>query len=418
MNKPIKVIGIGDNGLESLLPAYRQWIEESEVLVGGERHLAFFPDYRGEKMVLKGGLSAMTDGLAAEERTVVVLASGDPLFYGIGSLLARKLPVELYPNLSSLQLAFARMGESWQDAHVVSLHGRSIKGLAQRIDGRPKVALLTDEQNTPAAIAAYLLEYGMTEYRAFVAENAGGAAERTGWYELEQLARTECAPLNLVVLKRTGPSPIWPLGIPDEQFVQRKPDKGLITKREVRVLSLAQLALRPDSVVWDIGTCTGSVAIEAGRIAREGAVFAIEKNEGDLANCHENARRFRVDLTAVHGRAPEGLEAFPDPDAIFIGGTGGEMRELLRICASRLKQGGRIVLNAVTIENLSDAMRAFAEEGMRTDIQLVQISRSKPILQLTRFDALNPVYIVTAAHPAEENTDTFDTPVEKGDTAT
>ncbi|GAB7387062.1 bifunctional cobalt-precorrin-7 (C(5))-methyltransferase/cobalt-precorrin-6B (C(15))-methyltransferase [Bacillaceae bacterium] len=402
MSGAIKVIGIGDNGKESLLPLYLHWIEESERLVGGERHLAFFPDYRGEKVAIKGGLASLVERLRDERKKTVVLASGDPLFYGIGGYLAKKLPVEIYPNVSSLQLAFAKMGESWQDAHFESVHGRSMRGLAQRIDGREKVALFTDEENNPNAIARYLLSFGMGEYRAFVAENLGGDGERTGWYELEEMAEKTFSPLNIVILRKVKEGPVWPVGIPDEEFAQRKPDKGLITKREIRVLSLVNLGLREDSIVWDIGTCTGSVAIEAARIARRGQVYAIEKNEQDLENCRANMRKFRADITVVHGKAPAGLDAFPDPDAVFIGGSGGELRELLQVCGARLKGNGRIVLNAATVETLHEAVQTLAKAGFSTRITLVQIARSKPILQMNRFEALNPVYILTAQREHEE----------------
>jgi len=399
----VKLIGIGDNGKESLLPQHIQWIEESEVLVGGERVLSYFPDYQGEKVVIKGGIQAIAEKLQKETRPTVVLASGDPLFFGIGSYLAKKINIEVYPYVSSIQLAFAKMGESWQDAFVVSVHGRSMKGLAQRIDGKRKIALLTDTENNPSRIADYLLSFGMTEYRAFVAENLEGEGEKTGWYELEEMRQHEFSPLNVVILKRIAEGPSWPLGIEDEEFSQRKPDKGLITKKEIRVLSLYALKLQKDSTVWDIGTCTGSIAIEAARLAPEGQVFAIEKNEPDLENCFQNQRKFRADITAIHGKAPDGLESFPDPDAIFIGGTGGEMVDLIQVCGKRLKKGGRIVLNAATIENLYRANEAFAQAGYQTSIMHAQISRSKPILGMNRFVPLNPIYIITAERKEEAN---------------
>ncbi|UUZ80927.1 precorrin-6Y C5,15-methyltransferase (decarboxylating) subunit CbiT [Paenibacillus sp. P26] len=283
---------------------------------------------------------------------------------------------------------------------MVSIHGRSIQGLAQRIDGKRKAAPLTDEQNSPAAIGRYLLDFGMTEYRAFVGENLGGPNERTGWYSLEELTDGSFSPLNVVLLRADSDAPLWPMGIEDEEFAQRKPDKGLITKKEIRVLSLAKLALRADSVVWDIGAGSGSVAIEAARIAREGAVYAIEKNEPDLELIRSNMRKFRTDFTLVAGRAPAGLEAFADPDAVFIGG-GGESRELLGVCVTRLKPGGTIVMNAATIENLAEAQAVLKELGMETDILLAQMSRSKPILNMTRFEGLNPVYIITAKRKRE-----------------
>lgn len=413
LKETIAVIGIGDDGAAGLPELYNERIRQAEVLIGGERQLEFFPDFRGEKVPLKGGLSQLTEKLQTDKRATVVLASGDPLFYGIGGYLSGKLPgrVEVYPQVSSLQLAFARIGESWQDACIASAHGRSLKGLAQRIDGQAKVVLLTDEKNHPGAIARYLLEFGMTEYRAFVGENLGGTKERTGWYELDELAASDesaFSPLNIMILRRQpgAQSPEWPLGIDDAEFAQRKPDKGLITKKEVRILSLAALNLKRESIVWDIGTCTGSVAIEAARICRDGAVYAVEKNEGDLANFQENIRKFRTDITGVHGKAPEGLDQFPDPDAVFIGGSGGELRQLLSICCGRLRPGGTIVLNAATIENLAAATKAFAEEGFVTDITLAQISRSKPILDMTRFESLNPVYIIAARRKQKDDSTT------------
>ncbi|MBU8907812.1 precorrin-6y C5,15-methyltransferase (decarboxylating) subunit CbiE [Desertibacillus haloalkaliphilus] len=397
MREPIKVIGIGDRGQSSLLPIYHEWIYESERLVGGERHLNFFPDYKGEKVVLQGGLKKVIDELASEEKQTVVLASGDPLFYGIGSYLAKKLEsVEIYPHISSIQEAFAKLQESWQDCTFISVHGRKMKGLAQKVDGCQKVCLLTDEENTPAAIANYLLSFGFGEYEAFVAEALGGENEKTTKMTLEEMADYKAHPLNVVILKQVGESPKWPLGIADGEFSQRKPDKGLITKKEVRVLSLSELQLKQDSIVWDIGTCTGSIAIEAAKIARFGEVYAIEKNEPDLKNFKENTKKFRTDVTVVQGKAPQGLDQFPNPDAIFLGGTGGEMRELLHVCCNRLKQGGRIVLNAATVESLYEATQAFADEGFEVNITLAQISRSKPILHMNRFEGLNPIYIICA----------------------
>lgn len=402
LHQSMKLIGIGDNGQESLLPQYRQWITDCEVLVGGERVLDFFPSFTGEKIIIKGGLSSLVERLSEETRKTVILASGDPLFYGIGGYLAKKLTIEVYPYMSSIQLAFSKMGESWQDAYVTSIHGRPIKGLAQRIDGKKKVALLTDADNNPNALARYLKHFGMTEYRAFVAENLQGNDEKYGWYSLDELEEAEFSTLNVVILQQTSAPKRYALGIDDEEFSQRKPDKGLITKKEIRVLSLQAMQLQKDSTIWDVGTCTGSMAIEAGKLAPEGQVFAVEKNAPDLENCLQNQQKFRVDITAIHSKAPAGLEQFPDPDAIFIGGTGGEMVELLQLCCTRLKANGRIVLNAATIENLYKAVEAFKACGFVVEILQAQLARSKPILDMTRFVPLNPIYIISA-YRKEEN---------------
>ena len=403
LTQSIKLIGIGDNGLASLLPQYIQWIENSEVLIGGERLLEFFPYYKGEKIILKNGLKKIVETIQNEKRKIVILASGDPLFYGLGGYLSKKLNIEVYPYVSSVQLAFSKIGESWQDAYITSVHGRSMKGLIQKIDGYDKIALLTDSENNPSTIAQYLIEFGMTEYQAFIAENLQGENEKTGWYSLEEMKDGTFSALNVVILKRVAPSPKWSLGIEDDEFSQRRPDKGLITKKEIRVLSLHALQLQKESIVWDIGTCTGSMAIEAAKIAREGQVFAIEKNEGDLANCMENQHKFRTDLTAIHGKAPEGLDSFPNPDAIFIGGTGGNMKELLKVCCERLNDNGRIVLNAATIENLYKAHEYFKELNIKTNILHAQLAHNKPILGMNRFTPLNPIYIITATRKEENN---------------
>ena len=403
MGNRIAIIGIGDDGAIGLSGACRELVRQADVLAGGERHLSFFPEFSGERVTLQGGMSDTIARLGElrQHRKVVVLASGDPLFYGAAGLFVKKLgrdAVDIYPHLGSVQLAFARMGDSWQDAALESLHGRPIAGLAQRIDGKKKAALLTDRTNTPAAIARYLLEFGMTEYEAFVAENVGSADERTGWYTLEQMAEGTFSDLNVVILRyRANADYVKPagFGFDDEAFAQRKPEKGLITKKEVRVLSLSELRLKADSVVWDIGAGSGSVAVECARLAPYGRVFAIEKNEGDLDNIRQNRIRFRADIEIIHAKAPDGLAELPDPDAVFIGGSGGELRELIRQCASRLRPNGRIVVNAATIETLALTQQSLKEEGFAVFVTLVQTARSKPILDMTRFEGLNPIYVIT-----------------------
>lgn len=390
------MIGIGDSGAASLLPQYIEWINDCDVLVGGERHLAFFPQFKKEKRVIKGGLTTLIADLQQETRNVVILVSGDPLFYGLGGVLAKKLAIEIYPYTSSIQLAFSKMQESWQDAYITSLHGRSIKGFAQKIDGRKKIAILTDEINSPQVIASYLKRFGMLEYEAFIAENLEGAQERCRFMNLDEMEDATFSPLNVVILKQRKLVKRNSIGIDDAAFHQRKPDKGLITKKEIRVLCLQELQLKEDSIVWDIGTCTGSIAIEAAKIACEGAVFAIEKNEGDLENCLSNQQKHRTDFTAILGKAPERLDEFPNPDAIFIGGNGGNMQHLLAICIERLQVGGRLVMNIATIENLAEAMGHLKDLGCEVTVLQAQISRSKPILHLTRFEPLNPIFIVTA----------------------
>lgn len=196
-----------------------------------------------------------------------------------------------------------------------------------------------------------------------------------------------------------GHSPVF--GFDDDLYAQRQPERGLITKLEARAVSLAKLALTPHSIVWDIGAGSGSVGLEASRIARCGHVWAIEKNAADAANARENARRFAAtNYTLVEGRAPAGLERWPDPDAIFIGGSGGELAELIALGLARLRAGGRLVMNFVTLENLATATTTLAAHGARWDVTQLSAARSQPILDMHRLAAHNPVWIV-CARPAD-----------------
>jgi precorrin-6Y C5,15-methyltransferase (decarboxylating) len=405
MTQPIWIIGVGDNGRRSLNEEAKEAIQSSQVLYGGERLLAMFPDVGGERVAIRSNLAEVAEQLKryrTQGKKQVVLASGDPNFFGIAHYLYRKVGKDAFrviPNLSSVQLAFARVKESWQDAALASVHGRNMDGVVGLVRKNRKVALLTDETNHPAAIARLLMAAGIQDATMYVAENLDGADERVTQWRLPDVVDETFSPLNVVIILRDEAAAVsddWLLGIEDECFSQRKPDKGLITKKEVRVVSLAQMQIRPDSVVWDIGTASGSVAIEAAGLAPYGRVYAIEKNEQDVAIARQNIAKFGRPVQLVHGIAPQGLEDFADPDAVFIGGSGGELEELVDTCCNRLREGGRIVMNAATIENLSDALRAFAANQFETNVILLQVSRSKPILGMTRFEGLNPVYIITA----------------------
>lgn len=203
---------------------------------------------------------------------------------------------------------------------------------------------------------------------------------------------------NVVLLWRTTLRPPQVLfGLPDATFEQRHPEKGLITKNEVRAVSLARMQLTAGSVVWDIGAGSGSVGLEAARLCRNGHVYAIEKNADDVAIVQRNRLALAIsNHSLVHGKAPEGLQDWADPDAVFIGGSGGELAELIALILKRLKPQGWLVMNFVTIENLGVAVAALKTQGATWDVLQLQASRSKPILHMHRMAAENPVWIVCA----------------------
>ena len=448
---PIHIIGVGNDGPESLSERAGNVIAGADLLCGGERLLGFFSDFRGERLVVKSNLrelAARLREMKAGERAVV-LASGDPTFYGIARYLIGALGkerFEIWPNVSAMQWAFAKIKESWDDAVFTSVHGRTMDGLCEFIAGHAKVGLFTDETNSPPAIATAMLATGLSHYRAFVCEDLCGPGERVTETDLPGLAAMTVSPLNTLILIRDGagppsgprhgeervlaerplpgasirkrggetadeivtPAQPWPLrggppaartplGLPEEAFYHRRPKKGLITKAEVRILSLARMAIGEASTVWDIGAGSGSVSIEAARLAPRGRVFAIEKNAEDHGLIRQNIAHFGVPhVTAIHGLAPAALEALPYPDAVFIGGSGGSLRAILEICVRRLRAGGRIVVNAITIETLHEATTTLKSLGLTVEVSLVQVSRSKELLGMLAFEALNPIYVIGA----------------------
>jgi precorrin-6Y C5,15-methyltransferase (decarboxylating) len=407
--RAVYVVGIGDDGCKGLTSRAMDAIARARVLVGGERRLAFFPEFTGERIVIKGGVSQVLDRVAelAGEQTVCVLASGDPMFFGIGARVVAKCGaahVEVIPQPSSVAWAFARAGIPSDDATILSLHGRSREGLLTRLKRLSKVALFTDDENSPARIAAYLIEHGETGFTAWVGENLAGPGERTRSFTLADLAESrDIGPLNVMILVRDRPFRPPPAisFLHEDAFAKRMPKKGLITKREVRLLSLAMLGIRPDSVVWDIGAGSGSVAIEAALLAPNGRVYAVEVDPEGVEICRENVRTHAVDnVRIVAGRAPDALADLEAPDAVFVGGSKGSLDEIVDAAWEKLSPGGRIVVNAITLENAGEAYQAFRRRGVVPEVTLLQVSRAEPLAHYLRYEALNPIQIFAAQKPA------------------
>lgn len=401
---PVTIVGIGDDGCVGLSSRAVNAVVSAGVLVGGERQLAFFPQFRGHRIVVSGGLTKVLDEIEvlSEDNNVCVLASGDPMFFGIGELVVRRVGtgrVNVIPQPSSPQLAFARVGIKWDDADLISLHARALDGLCSRLRHVHKVALLTDPTNTPQRIARHLREYNNEHWRAWVCENLGGVEECVREFSLAELSNAaDFSPLNVVVLVRTTELSNTVIPHFDEAlFAKRVPKLGLITKREVRVLSLARLNLRQRSVMWDVGAGSGAVGIEVSMIATHGHVYAVEIDEECVAMCRENARVFGADnVQVIEGRAPEALSELPAPDAVFVGGSKGSLREIMARAWSVLNPDGAMVVNAITLENVAEAYAGFKELGLTPEITLLQVARSAPVGPYQRYDALNPIHIFSA----------------------
>lgn len=399
--KTIHVIGAGIDGQEDFGSQALELIHEADLLCGGERLLALFPDFSGETMCIDKKLGDLVEVLQSHQGRSVVLASGDPLFFGIGRYLLRNLPdtlLEFLPNVTSVQYAFAKIREPWDDAVFISVHGRGLSKAVDRIVANDKSAILTDAVNTPAAIAKALIERGRSGYRAYLCENLGTDDERIRITNIADLVEVEAAPLNVLLLIREFDDEelayIPTLGIPDDEFVTVK---KLITKEEIRVVTLAKLKLRHDMCLWDIGAGSGSISIEADHLLPNGRIFAVERNEECRRFIKQNLQKFNArNVQLVEGDAPQCLEELPDPDRVFIGGSGGHLWEILQIADQRLAIGGRIVLNAITLDTLTAANEFFGNAGFEVEVVTVNIARTRPLTNYKMFEAYNPVYILTA----------------------
>ncbi len=396
----VYVLGVGLEGAESLSSQARGIVRRAELLVGGRRLLELFPESPAQKVPIGrdlGKVVALIDG-ARHDKRVVVLGTGDPNFYGIAARLLAALPkraLEILPNVSTMQWAFAKAKESWDDALLLSAHGRPIGEILDLISGTHKVGIFTDPKNSPSAIAEMLLQSGLRGYRACLFENLGEKGERISRLGLKALRRRSASPLNILLLLRDKGGPegraLGP-GIPDEAFES----KGIpMTKEEVRAVSLSKLRLRSGDTLWDVGAGGGSLAIEASLLNPRGIVYAIERSPRRLGVLKRNARRLGAfSLKAISGEAPGALEGLPDPDAIFIGGSGGKLPSILRACARRLKPSGRLVLNAVTLGTLRQCLALMEEIGWQPYVTSLQVSRAEGEVQLLK--GANPVFIISA----------------------
>ncbi|MBI3464311.1 MAG: precorrin-6y C5,15-methyltransferase (decarboxylating) subunit CbiE [Planctomycetes bacterium] len=393
----------------------RQIVCRAELIFGSEQTLARVGDVQAEKVVMGTDLREIARRVESEmaRKRVVVLAGGDPLFYGVARYLCDRIGKERFeviPHVSSMQLAFARVKESWEDAYLTDLAGKSPDEIADRVRTADKVGLFTSEDCPPAEFARELLRQQIDYFSAYVCENLGSPDERVTQGELAEIAEMTFAPLNVMILVRKPNRPdrehtgrrFQLFGNPDDAFAQSRPKSGLITQAEVRAIALAQMDLRPTSVVWDVGAGSGSVAIEAAQLARQGAVYAIEKDPADYALILSNAERFAVrNLKAIHGRAPEALAELPDPDSIFIGATGRELAPLLDVAYARVRREGRIVANVATLETLQLAWSTFKQFEREPSVWMVQVSRGTHQLGSVRFDAQNPTFLLAITKSAK-----------------
>ncbi|MBN3764978.1 precorrin-6y C5,15-methyltransferase (decarboxylating) subunit CbiE [Burkholderia sp. Ac-20365] len=368
MSAWLTVVGMGDDGFAGLGKAARRALIDASVIYGGERHLSMLPVCLSAAREPWPQPFDIAPVLARRDTPVCVLASGDPMFYGVGATLARHLRADelrVLPAPSSVSLAAARLGWALQDAATVSLVGRPLAALQMHLHDGARVFVLSADGTTPAAVAAWLRERGFGATRMVVMEHLGNASERLIDARAHEWSIGETAQLNVIALDcrrdEAGDTPRLALtpGLPDDAYRH----DGQLTKRDVRALTLGRLAPAPGELLWDVGAGCGSIGIEWMRAHASCRAIAIEANSERQRFIEHNRDALGVPgLQLIAGKAPDALGGLPAPDAIFIGG-GVTAQGVLDACWSALKPGGRLIANAVTLEGEAALVAWRAQHG-------------------------------------------------------
>ena len=404
----VYIVGVGEDGLAGLSDRARRLVEAAELVIGETHALALVPETGQERLRVGSNLDEIIRRIEARPQSrTVVLTAGDPLFYGVARYLCDRLGkdrFEVMPNVSAMQMAFARVKESWEEAFLTNLASHGVQQVLEQIRGAEKVGLFTSEETPPSTVARFLLDQGVDNFTAYVCENLGAPDERVTQGELAEIAAAhEFSPLNVMVLIRKPHTPDRPrelvgrrlFGNPDDLFLQSKPRRGLLTPSELRAMALTQLDLGPASVVWDIGAGSGSVAVEAAQIAAAGKVYAIEMDPEEHQLIVENARRFDVkNLQPILGRAPEAWEQLPDPDAIFIGNSGLRISRLVDAAYQRLRRGGRLVVTMGSIDNVAEVHQLLRAYSTGVNVWMLNLARGNFQFDRVRFESIPPTFMV------------------------
>jgi len=402
----ILVMGIGPGTSAWVVPEVEKMVQECEVLLGGGRALELFSDFQGETYQIKGNLREALDianRALSQGKKLGVLVSGDPGFYSLLPVLQREFPEEeirVLPGISSLQLAFARAGVPWQEAELLSVHGRPLCSLPLNL--HKPLGVLTGGENTPQKVAQYYQTYGFNP-RIFLGKDLSYPEEQWLTTDAQQLMGMTKDLSNAVLLiypetiseKENNTCEILPprLGIKDEEFHRANVP---MTKSEIRVQVLAKAGITAKSRVLDVGAGTGSISIEAALIAYRGCVYAVEKNPEAQELILTNQEKFGVNnLRLIRGTAPEALVGIPLMDVCIIGGSQGRIHDILQ--QAPLVPGGRAVITAVTLETVTKSIESLRKlEYQDIDVVSIQAVRWQGLNEDVHLaQALNPVFIIS-----------------------
>jgi precorrin-6Y C5,15-methyltransferase (decarboxylating) len=431
----IFVIGVGYRPLDKR--ALDALIGSRVILASGRlaevfKRYAEYPDLKDRLVVINSideTMNFMKSSLQESSTPITLLASGDPMFFGIGRRVMQEFDrdaVELVPDLSSMQLAFARIKEPWDNALLLSLHGGpnpnrrrnleyGLRDVPFLLKQRKRVSILTDRVNNPVVIAQTILENSeaaglqLSGVKMYVCEKIGYPDEKITEGTVSDMTLKTFSDPNVAIIINSAadvttsanPSnsrlpgyrssaPIF--GLTEDEIAHAG---GLITKDEVRAAVIHNLKLPADGILWDIGSGSGSVSIESALMCPASRVFAIEKNPARIENIKINKNRFMLhNIEIIEGSAPDVLSGLPSPDRVFIGGSGGKIGEIIRLIAERM-QNGIVVINAATLETFNLALAALRDSAFSVSASQISVSRMKPVGSGHFFAAQNPIFVIS-----------------------
>jgi len=394
-SRKVYIVGIGPGGHELLTSAARAALEECDAVIGAssvaEMTGTMKPVFR--EFLPAGILRAIEENPSL--RTFAVVMRGDTGFYSGAKRLAEQLSgfdVTVIPGISSVSLMAARLAVSWDDAALISMHGRD-RNIAVLAGRNRKMFVLCGGENTPGAVCAHLMSFGFGDLDAAVGEKLSYPDEKLTRGKVSELAGMEFDPLSVLYLENGKASERTMTGIPDGEFVRSDVP---MTKAEIRAVSLSKLQLDSGSVVWDVGSGSGSVSVECALAAYDGKVWAVEKEEDAAELTEKNAAAFGADnIEVVRGTAPEALKDLPSPTHVFIGGSSGGLEEIIAECL-RKNPRARIVVNTVTLETQAEVLGCAKKFGFDVfEAVSVNISRSRKLGRYSMMNAQNPVFVFT-----------------------
>lgn len=406
----LSIVGVGPGASDLITARAKQRITEADYLIAGQRHLDMYLAAHQQSLAIGNNLKEVIHTIQSHWQThrICILASGDTGLYSIANYLVKNLPEIVYdivPGISAYQYFCAKLGIPWHDIKINSAHGRALHNLYLDVANHRRTIFFTGENCPAQTVAKHLMARGLDNLSLTVGEHLSYAEERIIKGSAAEIAKGQFASLSMLLVENNMPVtktliPHYPIGIDDTHFIR---ERVPMTKSEVRAVTMSKLQLQDEQVIYDIGAGSGSVSIECALLCRGSLVISIERKAEAIALIKRNITHFDIDnIKLIDGLAPLNLESVPAPDRVFIGGTAGNMTAIIAWLMS-LSNRFRVVINAVTIETVYEALACFKENAF-TDVDITQVAVAKGRAVGTKhlMEAHNPIYILSANYDGEQ----------------